>query len=64
MKDLREKLAFSSVRTISLFLGVEGLNIGVINVGSQIIWANNMKKDAYESCILHINRGEVNSFIC
>lgn len=67
MKELKDKLASNTVRTISLFSGAGGLDIGAIYAGAQIIWANDMKKEACESYALnigeHIHQGDINSFI-
>ncbi len=67
MKDLKDKLAFNKIRTISLFSGAGGLDIGAIYAGAQIIWANDIKKEACESYALniaeHIHQGDINSFI-
>lgn len=67
MNELKDKLAFNTIRTISLFSGAGGLDIGAINAGARIIWANDMKKEACESYALnigkHIHQGDINSFI-
>lgn len=67
MKDLKDLLASNTIRTISLFSGAGGLDIGAIYAGAQIIWANDMKKEACESYSLnignHIHQGDINSFI-
>jgi DNA (cytosine-5)-methyltransferase 1 len=57
----------NTIRTISLFSGAGGLDIGAIYAGAHIIWANDMKKEACESYALnignHIHKGDINSFI-
>lgn len=67
MKNLKDILASNTIRTISLFSGAGGLDIGAIYAGAQIIWANDMKKEACESYSLnignHIHQGDINSFI-
>ncbi len=67
MKELKDKLASNTIRTISLFSGAGGLDIGAIYAGAHIIWANDMKKEACESYALnigdHIHQGDINSFI-
>ncbi|MBD5336753.1 MAG: DNA cytosine methyltransferase [Bacteroides sp.] len=67
MQELKDKLASNTVRTISLFSGAGGLDIGAIYAGAHIIWANDMKKEACESYALnigeHIHQGDINSFI-
>lgn len=67
MKQLKDKLASNTIQTISLFSGAGGLDIGAIYAGAQIIWANDMKKEACESYALnigdHIHQGDINSFI-
>ena len=67
MKELKDKLASNTIRTISLFSGAGGLDIGAIYAGAHIIWANDMKKEACESYALnigdHIHQGDINSYI-
>lgn len=67
MQELKDILASNTIRTISLFSGAGGLDIGAIYAGAQIIWANDMKKEACESYALniggHIHQGDINSFI-
>ncbi len=67
MQALKDILASNTIRTISLFSGAGGLDIGAIYAGAQIIWANDMKKEACESYALnigeHIHQGDINSFI-
>ncbi|MDE7463209.1 MAG: DNA cytosine methyltransferase [Muribaculaceae bacterium] len=67
MKELKDKLASNTIRTISLFSGAGGLDIGAIYAGANIIWANDMKKEACESYALnigeHIHQGDLNSYI-
>ena len=67
MKEIKDKLASNTIRTISLFSGAGGLDIGAIYAGAQIIWANDMKKEACESYALnigeHIHQGDINSYI-
>lgn len=57
----------NTVKTISLFSGAGGLDIGAIQAGAQIIWANDMKKEACESYARnigeHIHCGDINKFI-
>lgn len=65
MQDLKDKLASNTIRTISLFSGAGGLDIGAIYAGAKILWANDMKKEACESYALnignHIYQGDINS---
>lgn len=67
MNELKDKLASNTIRTISLFSGAGGLDIGAIYAGAHIIWANDVKKEACESYTLnigdHIHQGDINSFI-
>lgn len=67
MKEIQDKLAANTIRTISLFSGAGGLDIGAIYAGAHIIWANDIKKEACESYSLnigkHIHQGDINSFI-
>lgn len=55
------------IKTISLFSGAGGLDIGAIYAGARIIWANDMKKEACESYAKnigeHIKCGDINAFI-
>lgn len=57
----------NDVRTISLFSGAGGLDIGAIYAGAKILWANDMKKEAFDSYTLnigeHIHLGDLNTFI-
>ena len=67
MKSLKEKSATNTIQTISLFSGAGGLDIGAIYAGAQILWANDMKKDACESYAQnignHIHQGDINSLL-
>lgn len=67
MKQIKEQLSSNSIRTISLFSGAGGLDIGAIYAGAQIIWANDLKKEACESYALnigdHIHHGDINAYI-
>lgn len=64
LKALNKK---NDIKTISLFSGAGGLDIGAIHSGAQIIWANDMKKEACESYAKnigeHICCGDINTFI-
>lgn len=57
----------NDVKTVSLFSGAGGLDIGAIHAGAQIIWANDMKKEACDSYAHnignHIHQGDINNFI-
>ncbi len=57
----------NDVRTISLFSGAGGLDIGAIYAGAKILWANDIKKDAFDSYAHniggHIHLGDLNTFI-
>lgn len=67
MKELKDKLNSNTIRTISLFSGAGGLDIGAIYAGAKILWANDMKKEACESYAVnigsHIIQGDINQFI-
>lgn len=67
MNSIKETLEQNSVTTISLFSGAGGLDIGAIQAGAKIIWANDMMKEACESYAQnigpHIRRGDINDFI-
>lgn len=56
-----------NIRTISLFSGAGGLDIGAIKAGANIVWANDMMKEACESYSKnignHIVRGDINEKI-
>ncbi len=55
------------IRTVSLFSGAGGLDIGAIKAGATIVWANDMMKEACESYSQnignHIVRGDINEKI-
>ena len=55
------------VRTVSLFSGAGGLDFGAIMAGAEIVWANDMMKEAcetYKANIgLHIVQGDLNEHI-
>lgn len=67
MKNIKELLASNSVKTISLFSGAGGLDVGAILAGAKIIWANDIMKEACNSYSknigTHICQGDINSFI-
>lgn len=67
MSKIRAIAESNDIRTISLFSGAGGLDIGAIYAGAKILWANDIKKEACESYILnigsHIHRGDLNTFI-
>ena len=48
------------MRIISLFSGAGGLDLGLINAGNNVIWANDIDKDAVETYIENIG----NHIIC
>lgn len=56
-----------STKTISLFSGAGGLDIGAIAAGANIIWANDMMKEACESYRQnignHIVQGDLNEYL-
>ncbi len=58
----KEKI--NNIRTISLFSGAGGLDIGAIHAGANIIWANDMMKEACQSYKInigdHIVCGDIN----
>ena len=67
MRTIKEALIQNSVNTLSLFSGAGGLDIGAIQAGAKIIWANDMMKDACDSYSInigdHICQGDINSYI-
>ena len=64
---LKEVLKRNTINTVSLFSGAGGLDIGAIQAGAKIIWANDMMKDAcasYKTNIgEHIHQGDINTYI-
>lgn len=67
MDIIKDKLRTNTTKTISLFSGAGGLDIGAIMAGAKIIWANDKMKEACESYREnigpHIHQGEIDSFI-
>lgn len=67
MIKIREALIQNSVNTLSLFSGAGGLDIGAIQAGARIVWANDIMKDACDSYSKnvgeHICQGDINSYI-
>lgn len=57
----------NDVQTISLFSGAGGLDIGAIYAGAKVLWANDIKKEAFDTYALnigeHIHLGDLNAFI-
>lgn len=57
----------NKIRTISLFSGAGGLDIGAIRAGANIIWANDIKQDACESYRTnigeHIHTGDISKYM-
>lgn len=66
MNTLKNKQLNNHIRTVSLFSGAGGLDIGAIEAGAKILWANDMKKEACDSYAQnigeHIHRGDINDF--
>lgn len=54
----------NDIRTVSLFSGAGGLDIGAIRAGAHVIWANDMMKEACQSYRMniggHIVCGDIN----
>ncbi|MDO5430121.1 DNA cytosine methyltransferase [Parabacteroides sp.] len=67
MRTIKKTLIQNSINTLSLFSGAGGLDIGAIQAGAKIIWANDMMKDACDSYSTnigeHIYQGDINSYI-
>lgn len=65
--DFKEMIKKNTIRTISLFSGAGGLDIGAIRAGANIIWANDIKQDACESYRTnigdHIHIGDINMYM-
>lgn len=67
MQLLKDKLNQNTINTVSLFSGAGGLDIGAIQAGAKILWANDLMKDACESYLEnignHIYQGDINGYI-
>lgn len=67
LKKINELLETNTISTISLFSGAGGLDIGAIQAGAKIVWANDVMKDAclsYSHNIgNHIHQGDINTYI-
>lgn len=67
MKQIKNLQATNPIKTISLFSGAGGLDIGAILAGAQIVWANDIMKDACLSYSMnignHISCGDINSYL-
>lgn len=65
--NIKDTLKTNSIRTISLFSGAGGLDIGAVQAGARIVWANDRMKDACASYANnigdHICQGDINDFI-
>ena len=65
--DIIRTLSTNTVNTISLFSGAGGLDIGAIEAGARIMWANDKMKDACESYSTnigtHIHQGDINDYM-
>lgn len=57
----------TTIKTISLFSGAGGLDVGAIAAGADIVWANDMMKDACETYRAnigeHIVQGDLNEHL-
>lgn len=64
---IKEILEANSIKTISLFSGAGGLDIGAIYAGAKIVWANDINKEACESYSKnignHIHIGSIENYI-
>lgn len=62
---IKEQNNFNNIRTISLFSGAGGLDIGAIKAGAHVVFANDMMKEAcltYKEHIGdHIIQGDINT---
>ena len=67
MKEIKDRLNSNTVKTVSLFSGAGGLDIGAILAGAKILWANDKMKDACESYRnnigTHIHLGDIDTMI-
>ncbi len=65
--SIKEKNQTNSIITVSTFSGAGGLDIGAINAGAKIVWANDMMKEACETYSAnigeHIVQGNINEQI-
>ena len=62
---IKEQNNFNNIRTISLFSGAGGLDIGAIKAGAHVVFANDMMKEACltykENIGDHIIQGDINT---
>lgn len=67
MSSLNELNQSNDIKTISLFSGAGGLDIGAIKAGAHIMWSNDMMKEACltyrENIGDHIVQGDINDFV-
>lgn len=67
MSSLKEINNQNHIRTISLFSGAGGLDIGAIKAGAHILWSNDMMKEACmtysENIGNHIVQGNINQIM-
>lgn len=67
MNDIKTINASNKVRTVSLFSGAGGLDIGAIRAGAHVIWANDLMKEAcmsYRANIGdHVRQGDINALM-
>ena len=65
--DIENIMKGNSIKTISLFSGAGGMDIGAIRAGANIVWANDIKQDACESYRAnigsHIHMGDISTYI-
>lgn len=67
MKTIKDISKSNTIKTVSLFSGAGGLDIGAILAGAHIVWANDKMQDACksysENIDSHIQQGDINDFI-
>lgn len=67
MKKIKDVNLNNKIRTVSLFSGAGGLDIGAIKAGAHVVWANDLMKEAcmsYKANIgEHIRQGDINSYM-
>lgn len=66
METIKDINLHNKIRTVSLFSGAGGLDIGAIQAGAHIVWANDLMKEAcmsyHRNIGDHIHQGDINNF--
>lgn len=62
-----KRVKTTGIRTVSLFSGAGGMDIGAINAGANVIWANDIMKEACVSYSMNIGKhivcGDINGLM-